>query len=194
MFTRRSIMKKYIVIIIIVVLLIIGGIFLYQKSKDTETNHNNENTVNFENINTVEGTIYVGYENTYIEFNVEYNKNLETIDQAKFLIQEIGNAIGYKIIVNDITSGKGGMSIDFSSEGAPFNDTDTYVGNERQHIFDRETLIYTIFDSIKETLQKHFGENMDVWYTVDNLKEIEFEQFNFKIAPYTPYIGINSVK
>ncbi len=188
--------KSTIAILVVVIIAIVAVIFVFANNNNTQTTNSNvskENTEATEKIS--KATIYVyEKESSYIPYEVEYDENLSTIEQAQFLIKEIGDFIGYSIIVNDISNGKGCMAIDFSKNSAPFNDIDTHIGNEKMFIYDRESLIYTIFNSIKETLQKHFGENMDVWYTVDS-EEIKFDAFNITIdleQPFTELKKANS--
>ena len=48
--------------------------------------------------------------------------------------------------VVDVVNGKGGITVNFSSNSAPFN-MDSYVGNGKVEISDEKNLVYTIFDS-----------------------------------------------
>ena len=84
----------------------------------------------------------------------------------RILIEAIGDILGYRLIANDITDGKGGMTIDFNSNSAPFNTNDSYIGNEQYTTND--DLAFTIFDSIEKTLQEYFGQNLDVWFSLDS--------------------------
>ena len=85
--------------------------------------------------------------------------------QAEMLINEISYRVGYQIYVKEVYSGKGGMTISLSSDSAPFDVVNTYRGNgtEDYKTYDQEDTAYTIFDSIKETLQQYFGRSMDVY-------------------------------
>ena len=58
------------------------------------------------------------------------------------------------------------MTIDFNSNSAPFNTNDSYIGNEQYTTND--DLAFTIFDSIEKTLQEYFGQNLDVWFSLDS--------------------------
>ena len=144
-----------------------------QVSDENNLTGNVENVTNINNVSedpvvvTDKATIYVGTTSKFETFEVDVDDTLSVEDRAKYLIKQVGDAIGYDIIVNEIFSGKGGMTVDLKAESAPFNVTDTYVGDgkEKYHMKDMNETTYTIFDSIKETLQKYFGETMDVWFT-----------------------------
>lgn len=116
---------------------------------------------------TDKAKIYVGTTSKFESFEVDVDDTLSVEDRAKYLIKQVGDAIGYDIKVNQIFSGKGGMTVDLKADSAPFNVKDTYIGNgeEKYHMKDINETVYTIFDSIKETLQKYFGATMDVWFT-----------------------------
>ena len=154
---------------------------LEENDVNSQNQVNNENnlTGNVENVTDVnndveepvvvtdKAKIYVGTTSKFETFEVDIDDTLSVEDRAKYLIKQVGDAIGYDIKVNQIFSGKGGMTVDLKADSAPFNVKDTYVGNgeEKYHMKDINETVYTIFDSIKETLQKYFGATMDVWFT-----------------------------
>ena len=180
-------MKKLLTFIIILVLLALV-VFLGFKLLDKDINNENEiidNTVNEEQNNTSNNetnsdtnsqteenqeyntTIYTGTEDNFEEFNLDIDKSGSATYQASQILEAIGDILGYRLIANDITDGKGGMTIDFNSNSAPFNTNDSYIGNE-QYTTTNDDLAFTIFDSIEKTLQEYFGQNLDVWFSLDS--------------------------
>lgn len=180
-------MKKLLTFIIILVLLALV-VFLGFKLLDKDENNENEiidNTVNEEQNNTSNNetnsdtnsqteenqeyntTIYTGTEDNFEEFNLDIDKSGSSTYQASQILEAIGDILGYRLIANDITDGKGGMTIDFNSNSAPFNTNDSYIGNE-QYTTTNDDLAFTIFDSIEKTLQEYFGQNLDVWFSLDS--------------------------
>lgn len=180
-------MKKFLTFIIILVLLALV-VFLGFKLLDKDENNENEimdNTVNEEQNNTSNNetnsdtnsqteenqeyntTIYIGTEDNFEEFNLNIDKSGSATYQASQILEAIGDILEYRLIANDITDGKGGMTIDFNSNSAPFNTNDSYIGNE-QYTTTNDNLAFTIFDSIEKTLQEYFGQNLDVWFSLDS--------------------------
>ena len=180
-------MKKLLTFIIILVLLALV-VFLGFKLLDKGESNENEiidNTVNEEQNNTSNNetnsdtnsqteenqeyntTIYTGTEDNFEEFNLDIDKSGSSTYQASQILEAIGDILGYRLIANDITDGKGGMTIDFNSNSAPFNTNDSYIGNE-QYTTTNDDLAFTIFDSIEKTLQEYFGQNLDVWFSLDS--------------------------
>ena len=180
-------MKKFLTFIIILVLLALV-VFLGFKLLDKGESNENEiidNTVNEEQNNTSNNksdsnttsqseenqeyntTIYIGTEDNFEEFNLDIDKSGSSTYQASQILEAIGDILGYRLIANDITDGKGGMTIDFNSNSAPFNTNDSYIGNE-QYTTTNDDLAFTIFDSIEKTLQEYFGQNLDVWFSLDS--------------------------
>ncbi len=178
-------MKKFLTFIIILVLLalvVFLGFKLLDKNNENEiidntVNDEQNNTLNNEtnsNTNSQTGenqeyntTIYIGTEDNFEEFNLNIDKSGSATYQASQILEAIGDILGYRLIANDITDGKGGMTIDFNSNSAPFNTNDSYIGNE-QYTTTNDNLAFTIFDSIEKTLQEYFGQNLDVWFSLDS--------------------------
>ena len=155
----------------------------------TNSNTNTQTPSNTTTNNTSDKNyLYVGTTNNFKTYEVSINKDLEVVDQAEALIRELGFKIGYQIMIKDITSGKGGMTVNFDKDSAPFDITSTYRGNgeEEYKISDKENVAKTIFDSIKETLQKYFGATMDIYLQKDD-GDIEIN--SIKINSNEPYKG-----
>ena len=153
-------------------------------NSDTQTSSNNTTNNSLDKAN-----IYVGTANNFKTYEVSISKELDVTDQAEALIKEIGFKMGYQIMIIDITSGKGGMSVNFDKDSAPFDVTNTYRGNgeEEYKVSGQENVARTIFDSVKETLQKNYGSTMDV-YLLKNDSDIEIN--SIKIKSTEPYKGI----
>ena len=202
---------KNVIITIIIMILIVAVVFFGYKYLSIKDNINNSNNTQSEDINNDNNsfvndeesntssdedntTIYIGTENNFEEYKVNIDKNKDVMEQAKQIINEIGKAIGYNIEVIDIINGKEGITVNFSSNSAPFN-SDSYIGNGKTEINDDKTLVYTIFDSIQKTLKEYFGGNPDIWYVVED-QEITIDTINPKLyLPYEePYQGSNSYK
>lgn len=185
-------MKKVTVLVTILIFVCLGLFLGYKYTQNAPTNsddivaENNNNIVdNVDNSNEdsipvdntdVETTdknsdqiiVYVGMENNFKEFSFKMDENLSEQQQANSLINEIGRIIGYKLLVNDITKGKDGITINFNSNSAPFNTIDSYVGKEEYTIADYSTIVYTIFDSINKTIKEYFGESYGIWFTLED--------------------------
>lgn len=198
-------MKKFIIFIIILVLLalvvFLGFKFLNNDNnvvKDTIDNTVEEvqdNTLNNETDNDTTSeskeyntTLYVGTEDKFEEFKVNIDKSASVTAQASQILNSIGDILGYKLIANDIANGKGGMTIDFNSSSAPFNTNDSYIGNEQYTTTDTKDLAFTIFDSLEKTLQEYFGQNLDVWFSLDS-GSITIDNITIPITE--PYQGSN---
>lgn len=207
--------KKFLVLFIVIILVVIA-VFLglnYLNDNDSmknvsdiesnnDENDNNinsslsNNNANEEENNDVEynSTLYIGTENNFKEYGVDINKEADVMEQAKQIVEEIGAVLGYNIEVVDIVNGKGGITVNFSSNSAPFN-MDSYVGNGKVEISDEKNLVYTIFDSIQKTLKEYFGGNPDIWYVVED-QEITIDTIEPELyLPYEePYQGSNAYK
>ena len=170
-------MKKFLIFIIILVLLalvVFLGFKLLDKNNENEiidntVNDEQNNTLNNEtnsNTNSQTGenqeyntTIYIGTEDNFEEFNLNIDKSGSATYQASQILEAIGDILGYRLIANDITDGKGGMTIDFNSNSAPFNTNDSYIGNE-QYTTTNDNLAFTIFDSIEKNSTRIFWSKL----------------------------------
>lgn len=204
-------MKK-IIIFLIIIILIMTAVFLgynyltkiknTSNSDNTQIEDNNDNSdnniVNDEQLNTsidaYNTILYIGMEDNFEEYKVNIDKSTDVMEQAKQIVEEIGKTIGYNIEVVDIVNGKGGITVNFSLNSAPFN-LDAYIGNGKIEINDNKALVYTIFDSIQKTLKEYFGGNPDIWYVVED-QEITIDTINPELyLPYEePYQGSDSYK
>lgn len=170
--------KKILILLvgIIAIIAIVCAVVLSKKNKNnTQIGETKPNTVLKVEApakelpeETADITLYIGQEETYTQIYAKYNENANKQEQVKRLLEKIGLTIGYKLEINRVEVTDEKILIDFKSTSAPFNDS-AYFGNEEDGLFieDYKTLVYRIFDSIKVTLQSHFGENVKIYYTVD---------------------------
>lgn len=116
-------------------------------------------------------TLYVVLGENVQTYDAVCDGNASVNDQAMSLIHTLGKALGMEFEVLDITNGKGGMTINFSEESFPVN-VDGYLelsdDDRVVHFFDYETSAFSALDSIKMTLQKHFGGDMPVYFTCED--------------------------
>lgn len=183
--------KILIPIIILITIIIIAIIIIVTKSKSKNDTGENENTNKAQTViaptkdlpdETTDITLYIGEKENYKQISAKYNDTAPKQEQIKRILEKIGIELGYKIEINNIEITNEKIVIDFKSTGAPVNDG-AYFGGETQELFvgDYTTLVYRIFDSIKETLQKHFGENIKIYYVVDG-KDMTFNNINPRLV------------
>ena len=118
---------------------------------------------------SAESVILVGKDGNFKEIIVDISSELSVEDQAAAIISEIGYAIGYQVTALDITNGKGGFSVDFSSDSAPFDVENTYRGNgeEAVPVNGQDEAAKVVFDSIKASFKKYFGDSVDVYFMLN---------------------------
>ena len=195
---------KKIIIFIFLLLIIISIFFLLNKeisnsSKTTEnkttnsfisstTNETNTHKSNFNGENAV---IYLGTHSQYEPMTVV----LEMPEsQEKFIenvIAKISSLIGYTIAINSVTISDTNIYLDFSSQYAPFNIENSKIDSDEPlySLYGSENIIYTIFDSIAKTLSSYFGNEYNIYFSVDSTNiNISINDFNLKINSSTPYI------
>lgn len=121
-------------------------------------------------------TLYVGTkENGFGEYPLDYEGELT----PEILIQGIADLTGWDLsLAEEVTSGKGGMSVCLSGESSLFAGPPDPQKDEF-HMFDGVQLAQTILDSIQKTLQEGFtGEGgdpdaLDIWYYMEGEKTLE---------------------
>lgn len=109
------------------------------------------------------------------------------------LIQGIADLTGWDLTLEDeITSGKGGMSVCLSSESALFTGPPD-PQKEEFHMYDVGQLAETILDSIQKTLQMGFtGEGgdpdtLDIWYCMEDGQPLEIPALGISWTTDQPY-------
>jgi uncharacterized protein YpmB len=136
--------KKIILgLIILLIIIIILGIIIFEANKNNTSSETNT-TENEETVKTIYGFnsdetidinsngentgIYVGQKENYTLISVKIDTGLSNEDKILALINNIGNSIGYKIVVNSVTFEDSKITIDFSNEAAPFETSESYIG------------------------------------------------------------------
>lgn len=135
----------------------------FSNNEPIKVNQNGENTV------VAIGQTTDNIEN-YIYYSIIVEKTLSEEDQILELINSISKIIGYKININKITISNNEIHIDFSESAAPFETVSSYYGdgNEKYFINTESSLSKTIFDSINKTLLLYLGNNMQVFFSVND--------------------------
>lgn len=121
-------------------------------------------------------TLYIGTRaNGFTEYPMTYDGELT----AEKLIQGIADLTGWDLtLVEDVISGKGGMSVCLSSESALFTGPPD-PQREEFHMYDVGQLAETILDSIQKTLQEGFTleggdpDTLDIWYYMEGDQPLE---------------------
>lgn len=114
--------------------------------------------------------LYIGTPGSYQEVTVPYTGTLT----PAFLVDAIAQETGWNLdLADEITQGKGGMTVDFASTsalvvGPPETQKEAYF------VQDQDQLTETILDSIAHTLQYNFVDpqlgdpsSLDVYFTLN---------------------------
>jgi len=180
-------------VITIMALICVIIVSLYLKKKEqispTENNSNTKSTIqNNDNvfIDNTKVTISIGQTENNIEnynyINEEIDKTLSKEEQIKTIINFIGTAIGYNIETNSIKIEGKNILIDFKNTSAPFETTESYIGNneEKYQILQKNAISKIIFDSISKTLLNYFGNSPKIYFSVNNenisINDIEIDK------------------
>ena len=191
------------IIIFILLLLVIGITLLILNNKNNETNNktsNNDNNssptsniINDEyksNFNGENAVIYLGTHSQYEPFTIVLDKSLSNEELTKSIISNISNLINYKIELNNVTFKDKNIYIDFSNNYAPFNINGSIIESEERlySVYGNDNLVYTIFDSISKSLTSYFGNEYNIFFSVNSENiNITFDNFNFSIDSLIPY-------
>ena len=112
---------------------------------------------------------------------------------AEKLIQGIADLTGWDLtLAEEVTSGKGGMSVCLSSESALFNGPPDPQKNEF-HMYDVGQLAETILDSIQKTLQEGLAleggnpDTLDIWYFMEGEQSLELPALGLSWPVDQPY-------
>lgn len=192
--------KKILIIVAVVIIIAIVVILIAMNNKQKNQEIPNEN-VNQGNTTLVEGpkkelpdetekiSLYLGKGEAYKQIDAKYNSSSEKNEQVKRIIEKIGIAIGYKIETTSIKIDNNKIYIDFKATSAPFNDS-AYIGQESEGVFieNYKDLVYETFESINKTLKSCYGENTEVYYTVEG-REINITNIvpQLRIDPTKPF-------
>lgn len=140
---------------------------------------------------TQQATLYVGRDGDFKEYPLEYEGELK----PETLIQGISDLTGWDLTLSDeVTTGKGGMTVSFASTCALFSGPPE-PQKEEFFVYDAEALIPMILDSIRETLQENFvdsasggdPDSLSIYYCGKGDQPLTFENMNVTIPMDTPY-------
>ncbi len=139
-------------------------------------------------------TLYIGSNGSFQEYSLE---TTETIT-PEILVQGIADLTGWDLTLADmITSGKGGMTICFSSQSALFTGPPMQQ-KEEFHMYDTYQLVSTILDSIQRTLQYYYvnpelgdPSSLDIYYCMEGYQPLTIPDINVTIPLEQPYQGLS---
>ena len=139
-------------------------------------------------------TLYIGYDGSFQEYPFETTEAIT----PEALVQGIADLTGWDLTLADaITSGKGGMTVCFSSQCSLFTGPPEQQ-KEEFHMFDTYQLAATILGSIQRTLQCYaidptLGDpsNLDIYYCMEGNQPLTISEINVTIPLDTPYHGIS---
>ena len=139
-------------------------------------------------------TLYIGYDGSFQEYPFETTEAIT----PEALVQGIADLTGWDLTLADaITSGKGGMTVCFSSQCALFTGPPEQQ-KEEFHMFDTYQLAATILGSIQRTLQCYaidpeLGDpsNLDIYYCMEGNQPLTIPSINVTIPMEEPYHGIS---
>ena len=158
----------------------------------SEANFETELSVQTESPVSNSATLYIGYNGSFQEYDFECG------DQAspETLIQGIADLTGWDLSLADsVTTGKGGMTVCFSSQSSLFTGPPE-VQKEEFFVYDLSQLASTILGSIQTTLQNYYIDpslgdpsNFDIYFCAENDQPIVLESLGVTIPIDQPYSG-----
>lgn len=144
-------------------------------------------------------TLYIGY-SEYSDAATAYSEEFSTYEveldgemTPEKLIAGIAELTGWDLTLADaVTSGKGGMTVCFSTECALFvGPPEPQV--EAFFVFDAESLCKQILDSIKKTLQMNYTtsdgdhDTLDIYYCMEGDQPLTLDALGITWALDEPY-------
>lgn len=137
-------------------------------------------------------TLYIGYDGSFQEYDLECGDNAS----PETLIQGIADLTGWDLSLADsVTTGKGGMTVCFSSQSSLFTGPPE-VQKEEFFVYDLSQLASTILGSIQTTLQNYYIDpslgdpsNLDIYFCTENDQPIVLESLGVTIPIDQPYSG-----
>lgn len=137
-------------------------------------------------------TLYVGMDGQFQEYPLETGEEIT----PRLLVEEIAKLTGWNLdLADEITSGKGGITVLFGETSALF------VGppdpqKEEFHVFDAFQLDRTILDSIQKTLQAWAvvpglgdPDSVDIYFCGPDGGDLVLENLGVTIPHTEPYQG-----
>lgn len=137
-------------------------------------------------------TLYIGYDGSFQEYDLECGDNAS----PETLIQGIADLTEWDLSLADsVTTGKGGMTVCFSSQSSLFTGPPE-VQKEEFFVYDLSQLASTILGSIQTTLQNYYIDpslgdpsNLDIYFCTENDQPIVLESLGVTIPIDQPYSG-----
>ena len=140
-------------------------------------------------------TLYIGMDGNFTGYPVAFDGDISTLT-PEFLIQSISDLTGWDLsLADEVTTGKGGMTVCFSSECALFTGPPD-PQNEEFFVYDSYQLAQTILDSIQYTLQYNFVDptlgdpsSLPIYYCMEDNQPLTLESLNITFPLDEPYPG-----
>ena len=194
--------KVFIVISIILCVLIVFligkfciDILLAEKVQEEEVEFNSESYVGIadseeeleaiktQQPDTKTSPIYIIYKGEEKKYDIVHQEEMS----VKRIISSIAKIIGYSIGSNKIEIGEvNDIKIDFTKNAAPFDVSVHLETSQRKYDMQNQVdIARCVFDSLKKTLKANFGEDKEIYYSVDG-KDIEIPGMQ-KIKKNQPY-------
>ena len=158
----------------------------------SEANFETELSVQTESPVSNSATLYIGYNGSFQEYDFECGNQAS----PETLIQGIADLTGWDLSLADsVTTGKGGMTVCFSSQSSLFTGPPE-VQKEEFFVYDLSQLASTILGSIQTTLQNYYIDpslgdpsNFDIYFCAENDQPIVLESLGVTIPIDQPYSG-----
>ena len=139
-------------------------------------------------------TLYIGSNGSFREYHLDCGESA-TPDE---LIEGIADLTGWDLtLVDPVSTGKGGMTVCFSSQCALFTGPPE-PQKEEFHMYSAEQLAATILDSIQATLQNYYIDpslgdpsNLDIYYCMEDNQPLTLSNLGITIPMDQPYSGLS---
>lgn len=133
-------------------------------------------------------TLYIGNQTSgFSEYPMEYTGDLT----PEMLLQGITDLTGWNIsLADEITTGKGGMTVVFGSDACLFTGPPEEQKDEF-HVYDSLELTFMVLDSIQKTLQNWASptnpENVDIYFAASGDQPLELSELGVIWPLEQPY-------
>ncbi|MDR1558210.1 MAG: hypothetical protein LBS84_00685 [Clostridiales bacterium] len=120
-----------------------------------------------------------------------YEYGYDGLLSVEILAQGLSELTGLNFAVNDSSSGKGGVSVDWSADAAFIAGLGDITQKDEFFVYDHESLAWFMMDSMYRTILENFdGEDLEVYYSMDGGQPIVLGISYPPIFPVeTPYMG-----
>ena len=138
-------------------------------------------------------TLFVGQSGQFRSFPAG-DTNLDPAEDTEALVghllQEMAQLTGWNLDTTLITSGKGGITVGFSSTSSLFVGPPETQKDEF-HVYDAQELTFTLLDSVQETLRMAFSpsnpEGLDVWFCGPDGNALTLDTLGVTLPVDRPY-------